>query len=96
LQYTRDGGFRLGDVNANDFRDRWGLIHARSMHKDFYDPQLMRPSQVGVDYLVPIFTGAVGADDVEEQRASLFDPSHLRMPYHSVNADVGKRIRYLE
>lgn len=96
LQYTRDGGFRVGDVPANDFRDRWGLIHARSMHRDFYDPVLMRPSQVGVDYLVPIFTGAVGADDVEEQRASLFDPSHLRMPYHSVNTDVGKRIRYLD
>ncbi|VTU01783.1 6-phosphofructokinase : 6-phosphofructokinase OS=Singulisphaera acidiphila (strain ATCC BAA-1392 / DSM 18658 / VKM B-2454 / MOB10) GN=Sinac_7072 PE=4 SV=1: PFK: PFK: PFK [Gemmataceae bacterium] len=96
LQYTRDRGFHLGQVYANDFRDRWGLIHARTMHPSFYDPVAMRPSQTGIDYLVPIFTRAVGADDVEVMRAELFDPSHLKMPYHSVNTDVNKRIRYLE
>lgn len=96
LQYTRDRGFHLGQVYANDFRDRWGLIHARTMHPSFYDPVAMKPSQTGIDYLVPIFTGAVGADDVEVMRAELFDPSHLKMPYHSVNTDVNKRIRYLE
>ena len=56
----------------------------------------MRPSQIGIDYLLPIFTNAVGADDVEVLRTDLFDPSHLTMPYHSVNTDVNKRIRYLE
>jgi ATP-dependent phosphofructokinase / diphosphate-dependent phosphofructokinase len=96
LQYTRDRGFHLGETNANDFRDRWGLIHARLMHPSFYDPVALRPSQTGIDYLVPIFTGAVGADDVEVQRSELFDPSHLKMPYHSVNIAVNKRIRYLE
>ena len=25
----------------------------------------------------------------------LFDPSHLKMPFHSVNTDIGKRIRYV-
>jgi 6-phosphofructokinase 1 len=96
LQYTRDKGFHLGHVYANDFRDRWGLIHARLMHPSFYDPVALRPSQVGIDYLVPIFTRAVGSDDVEVLRAELFDPSHLKMAYHSVNADVNKRIRNLE
>ncbi len=95
LQYTRDRGFHLRSVKANDFRDRWGLIHARHMHPSFYDPVALRPSQTGIDYLVPIFTGAVGADDVEVMRAELFDPSHLKMPYHSVNTDVNKRIHYL-
>ena len=96
LQYTRDRGFHLGEAYANDFRDRWGLIHARFMHPSFYDPVALRPSQTGIDYLVPIFTRAVGADDVEVLRSELFDPSHLKMPFHSVNTDVGKRIRFLE
>jgi 6-phosphofructokinase 1 len=96
LQHTRDKGFYLDAVYANDFRDRWGLIHARQLHPSFYDPLLMRPSQTGVDYLHAIFDKAVGADDVEVLRSSLFDPSHLRMSYHSVNTDVNKRIRYLE
>ena len=56
LRYTRDRGFHLSDAYANDFRDRWGLIHARMMHPSFYDPIAMRPSQVGIDYLIPIFT----------------------------------------
>ena len=96
LQYTRARGFYLGDVPANDFRDRWGLIHARTMHESFYDPDLLRPSQTGIDYLLPIFTRAVGADDVEVLRTELFDPSHLSHTYHSVNTDVNKRIRVLD
>jgi hypothetical protein len=81
---------------TNDFRDRWGLIHARTMHPSFYDPVAMRPSEIGIDYLVPIFTRAVGSDDVEVLRSELFDPSHLKMAFHSVNTDIGKRIRYLQ
>ncbi len=95
LQYTQDRGFHLGEAYANDFRDRWGFIHARTMDPSFYDPVAMRPSQIGIDYLVPIFTRAVGADDVEVLRSELFDPSHLKMPFHSVNTDVNKRIQYL-
>ena len=66
------------------------------MHPSFYDPVLMRPSQAGIDYLVPIFTRAVGSDDMEVLRNELFDPSHLKLAYHSVNTDVNKRIHYLE
>ncbi len=95
LQYTREKGFYLGETYANDFRDRWGFIHARMMHPSFYDPTQLRPSQLGIEYLVPIFTQSVGADDVEVLRRELFDPSKLKMQYHSLNTDVNKRIRYL-
>jgi 6-phosphofructokinase 1 len=95
LQYTRDKGFHLGETYSNDFRDRWGLIHARRMHPSFYDPIQLRPSQIGIDYLMPIFSRAVGADDVEVLRRELFDPGKLKMQYHSLNTDVNKRIRYL-
>ena len=61
----------------------------------FYDPQAMRPSQVGIDYLLPIFEDAIGADDLEVFRTDLFTANHLLMPYHSVNVAVNKRIRYL-
>jgi 6-phosphofructokinase 1 len=96
LQWNRDKGFHLGGVYANDFRDRWGLIHARQLHPALYDPATMRPSQAGIDYLLPIFTNAIGAEDVELIRTDLFNPEHLALPYHSVNTDVNKRIRYLE
>ena len=95
LNYTRDRGLHLGQVYANDFRDRWGHIHARLMHPSFYDPEAMRPSQTGVDYLLPIFTNAIGADDAEVLRTDLFDAHHLTVPYHSVNTDITKRIRNL-
>ncbi|MGL6076081.1 MAG: 6-phosphofructokinase [Fimbriiglobus sp.] len=95
LKYGSDDGLSLDSVYANEFRDRWGMIHARQMHPSFYDPEGMRPSQTGIDYLVPIFTNAIGADDLEVLRTDLFDANHLMMPYHSVNTDVSKRIKYL-
>jgi 6-phosphofructokinase 1 len=94
LQWDGARGFYVADIPANDFRDRWGLIHARQMHESFYDPKLMRPSEVGIEYLLPIFTNSIGPDDTEAARG-LFDPGNLMKPYHSVNTDVTKRIRYL-
>jgi 6-phosphofructokinase 1 len=82
--------------DANRFRDRWGLIHARQMHAALYDPLVMKPSKMGIDYLMPIFTDAIGSDDSEHMRQTLFDPGNLAQPYHSINTDVHKRIRYLE
>lgn len=96
LQWNREKGFHLGHTYANELRDRWGLVHARQMHPSFYDPAGMRPSQVGIDYLLPIFGDAIGADDLEVMRTDLFNASHLVLPYHSVNIAVNKRIRYLE
>jgi len=95
LQHTEAKGFYVEDYDANRFRDRWGHIHARTMHADLYDPVLMKPSKLGVDYLLPIFTDAIGNDDAEHMRQTLFDPGNLAQPYHSINTDVHKRIRYL-
>ena len=96
LQYDVTQGFHVEGYDANRFRDRWGLIHARQMHPSLYDPMRMKPSRLGIDYLLPIFTGAIGYDDAEHMRQTLFDPGNLSQPYHSINTDVNKRIRYLE
>ena len=96
LQYNTDKGFHVEGYDANRFRDRWGLIHARQMHPALYDPLLMKPSRLGIDYLLPIFTDAIGYDDAEHMRQTLFDAGNLSQPYHSINTDVHKRIRYLE
>jgi hypothetical protein len=56
----------------------------------------MQPSKLGIEYLEPIFTAAIGSDDAEYVRRTLFDVGNLMRPYHSMNTDVQKRIRYLE
>jgi 6-phosphofructokinase len=94
LQYNTAKGFHVEGYDANRFRDRWGLIHARSMHPALYDPKLMKPSRMGIDYLMPIFTDAIGEDDAEHMRQTLFASGNLAQPYHSINTDVHKRIRY--
>jgi 6-phosphofructokinase len=96
LQYNTDKGFHVEGYDANRFRDRWGLIHARQMNPALYDPLLMKPSRMGIDYLLPIFTDAIGNDDAEHMRQTLFDAGNLSQPYHSINTDVHKRIRYLQ
>ena len=96
LQYTVAEGFHVQGYDANRFRDRWGLIHPRKMHLELYDPNLMKPSRKGIDYLMPIFTDAIGEDDMEHMRRTLFASGNLAQPYHSINTDVHKRIRYLE
>lgn len=95
LQYNSTKGFHVEGFDANRFRDRWGLIHARYMHAALYDPNLMKPSRLGVEYLLPIFTDAIGEDDMENLRQTLFAAGNLTQPYHSVNTDVNKRIRFL-
>jgi 6-phosphofructokinase 1 len=96
LQYDSTHGFHVEGFDANRFRDRWGLIHARHMHPALYDSKLMKPSRMGIDYLLPIFTDAIGEDDAEHMRQTLFAAGNLAQPYHSINTDVHKRIRYLE
>jgi hypothetical protein len=96
LQYNSSKGFHVEGFDANRFRDRWGIIHARSMHPSLYDSKLMKPSQLGIEYLLPIFTDAIGEDDMEHLRHTLFAAGNLTQPYHSINTDVNKRIRFLE
>jgi 6-phosphofructokinase len=95
LQWSMSSGFYVDAYDSNAFRDRWGFIHARQMHPALYDPELMKPSPIGVQYLLPIFTNAIGEDDMESVRSSLFDSGNLTQPYHSLNTDINKRIRYL-
>lgn len=96
LQWKREQGFYVDSYDGNAFRDRWGLIHARDMHPAFYDSALMQPSRTGIEYLLPIFSNAIGHDDVEFIRNRMFDAGSLASPYHSVNTDINKRIRYLQ
>jgi 6-phosphofructokinase 1 len=95
LQWSMKSGFYVDAFDGNAFRDRWGFIHARQMHPALYDPEMMKPSRIGVDYLLPIFTNAIGQDDMESVRSSLFDSGNLTQPYHSCNTDINKRIRHL-
>ncbi len=95
LQYTAAKGFHVESYDANRFRDRWGHIHARAMYPALFDPVLMKPSKLGIDYLLPIFTDAIGEEDAEHIRQTLFAAGNLAQPYHSINTDVHKRIRYL-
>jgi 6-phosphofructokinase len=96
LQWNPKSGFYVDSYDANRFRDRWGLIHARRMHPSFYDAEHMRPSQVGIDYLLPIFTNALSESDLEYIHQTTFAAGNLTQPYHSPNTDVAKRIRYLD
>jgi 6-phosphofructokinase 1 len=96
LQWNREKGFHVDSYNGNGLRDRWGLIHARTMHPAFYDPNVMRPSSLGIEYLTRIFTNAIGYDDIEHIRESCFDSGNLTRSYHSVNTDIQKRVRYLQ
>src|SRR5579883_733616 len=73
LQYGEEKGFHVEGYDANRFRDRWGHIHARFLHPALYDPKLMKPSKLGIDYLKRIFTGAIGHDDAEHWRQTMFD-----------------------
>jgi ATP-dependent phosphofructokinase / diphosphate-dependent phosphofructokinase len=95
LQYTEKNGFHVDGFDGNGFRDRWGYIHARRMHSSLYDPKLMKPSKIGIEYLSPIFTDAIGDDDMEFMRRTIFARGNISQPYHSINTDMHKRIRYL-
>ena len=96
LQWSAAEGFRLGSFSTNQLRDALGVIHPRLVHPSLYDPQKLWPSKMGIEYLLPIFSNALGPDDLENLRASLFRPGNLTMPYHSINVDIQKRTRWLD
>ena len=96
LRLTEDHGFQVASFYSSKFRDRWGHIHARTVHDSFYDADRMHISPTGIEYLLPIFSDAIGADDTECIRQTLFDSGNLYRRYHSVNSDIEKRVQYLE
>lgn len=96
LQWSKAGGFTLDSLPSNKLRDRWGVIRPRQVHPSMFDTHRFQPSKLGVQYLMPIFTNAIGTDDVEEIRTTLFSPANLARRYQSVNVDIHKRIRYLD
>ena len=55
--------------------------------------KLLAPQSI---VMVEGHTDAIGSDDAEHMRQTLFNPGNLAQPYHSINTDVHKRIRYLE
>jgi 6-phosphofructokinase 1 len=95
LQYSTNEGFTFRSIAANRLRDRWGEIHPREVHPSLYDAGRMQLSSLGMEYLKPIFTRAVGADDVEYIRREVFDAGCLSNRYQSINSDIRRRIRYL-
>jgi 6-phosphofructokinase 1 len=95
LQYSEKTGFTFSSIAAGKLRDRWGEIHPREVHPSFYDAERLQLSQLGVEYLKPIFTRSVGADDVEYIRREVFDAGCLANRYQSINTDIRRRVRYL-
>ena len=66
------------------------------MHPAFYDAKRFQLSKLGKQYLLPIFTNAIGMDDIENIRAELFNAGKLSTRYQSVNIGIQKRLKYLE
>jgi 6-phosphofructokinase 1 len=95
LQWSAAEGFRVDSFATNMLRDQSGVIHPRLVHPAFYDSQRLWPSTLGVEYLLPIFSNALGSGDLECTRESLFRPCNLTRPYHSINVDIDKRTRWL-
>ena len=95
LQWTATRGFYVDSIPANRLRDQWGIIHPRQLHRSFYDAQRFQPSKLGIQFLLPIFTGAIGVDDLEEVRIQQFNPGNLTRRYQSMNVEVQKRLRFL-
>jgi 6-phosphofructokinase 1 len=96
LQYSRQSGFRLDSLPANKLRDPFGRIHPRRVHPCFYDGVRFQPSAIGKDYLRSVMTNALGSEDVEQMRATMFNPGKLAARYQSVCIDIQRRIELLK
>ncbi len=95
LQYSEATGFEVSSIAANKLRDRNGEIRPREVHPSFFDADRLHLSQLGIQYLRPIFSRSVGADDVEYIRREVFDDGCLTSSYQSITTDIRKRIRRL-
>ncbi len=95
LQLSADGGFGVESCETSLLRDEKGIVQARQVDHSFYSPTELNISTVGIDYLLPIFSEAIGADDVEHVRQSLFDSGNLTEKYRSISVAIGRRTEYL-
>lgn len=96
LQWNHEKGFYVSSTDGNSFRDKYGVIHARELHPSFYDDERMNVSDTGIEYLLPIFTNAIGQDDIENIRRTRFDSGRLFSRYHSINVDMEKRFKFVD
>ena len=96
IQWSADEGFSLGHHPAEEFRDEWGVIHARRVDPSFYDSSLLQVSAHGSRYLQNIFANSIGADDADFLRNSLFDSGNLDGPYESITVAIKRRLRELD
>ncbi len=96
LQYTRESGIRLGSLAANKLRDPFGRIHPRRVHPCFFDDKRFQPSPIAKEYLRSVLTNALGSEDVEQMRATMFNPGKLSTRYQSVCIDIQRRIELLK
>ena len=64
------------------------LLLEKNLHR-------FQPSKLGVQYLLPIFTNAIGTDDMEHIQRELFSPGNLTTRFRSLNIDIQKRMQYL-
>jgi 6-phosphofructokinase len=90
-----DLSFSVDDYDAGVFRDDWGEIHPRTVHPELYDDEKFVITPTAHQYLQPIFENAIGADDTEFIRQSLFDSGNLHDDYQSVNVKLQNRIEFL-
>ena len=95
LRWSGSDGFYLDSLPANKLRDQWGVIPPRRVHASLYDPHRFQPSKLGAEYLLSIFSNAIGVDDIEHIRMDLFSPGNLSTRYQSVNIDIQKRTQLL-
>jgi 6-phosphofructokinase len=95
-QWSSETGFYLDSIPADALRDRQKVIHPRLVHLSLYDAENFRPSELGVQYLLPIFTDAIGVGDMEFLRTELFNPNNPAGRYQSINVEIQKKTRFLE
>lgn len=96
VQWSEKNGFTVSELSASKLQDRWGKIRARQVHPSLWDTKRFQLSELGREYLRPIFTQAIGRDDMEALHAKLFNPGNLVTRYQSFNIEIQKRVQYLE
>ena len=96
LQWSQSDGFTVESQDTQVLRGNDGVIHARRVDESFYDSQRLHISETGIGYLLPIFSDAIGAGDVEQIRHSLFDSGNLQDEYRSISVAMQRRTETLD